>query len=119
VPFRAGRLTIRPLPPDFSQVFILKGLKVLCFDTLLQVFILKVDSGMAGALAQFFASSTLLQAIFLGNVGGKGVRRLAGYVMGYYTIWLALVKGIFVPGDFCPVLGIGVGGKRVVAIRLS
>ena len=31
-------------PPDFSQVFILKGLKVLCFDTLLQVFILKVVS---------------------------------------------------------------------------
>ena len=31
-----------PLPPGFSQVFILKGLKVLCFDTLLQVFILKV-----------------------------------------------------------------------------
>jgi hypothetical protein len=78
-------------------VFILKGLKVLCFDTLLQVFILKVDSGMAGALAEFFALSVLLQAIFLGNVGGKGVRRLAGYVMGYYTIWLVLVKRIFVP----------------------
>src|SRR5882762_1340537 len=31
----------RPLPPGFSQVFILKELKVLCFDTLLQVFILK------------------------------------------------------------------------------
>src|SRR5712675_2188937 len=29
-------------PPYFSQVFILKGVKVLCFDTLLQVFILKV-----------------------------------------------------------------------------
>src|SRR5882757_4562103 len=28
--------------PYFSQVFILKGVKVLCFDTLLQVFILKV-----------------------------------------------------------------------------
>src|SRR5712672_1799230 len=28
--------------PCFSQVFILKGVKVLCFDTLLQVFILKV-----------------------------------------------------------------------------
>src|SRR5712671_132410 len=28
-------------PPVFSQVFILKGVKVLCFDTLLQVFILK------------------------------------------------------------------------------
>jgi hypothetical protein len=31
-----------PSPRVFSQVFILKGLKVLCFDTLLQVFILKV-----------------------------------------------------------------------------
>src|SRR6266403_2816492 len=29
-------------PPGFSQVFILKGVKVFCFDTLLQVFILKV-----------------------------------------------------------------------------
>ena len=28
--------------PNFSQVFILKIVKVLCFDTLLQVFILKV-----------------------------------------------------------------------------
>jgi hypothetical protein len=31
-----------PPPPYFSQVFILKVVKVLCFDTLLQVFILKV-----------------------------------------------------------------------------
>ena len=30
--------------PYFSQVFILKIVKVLCFDTLLQVFILKVVS---------------------------------------------------------------------------
>jgi hypothetical protein len=30
-----------PLPP-FSQVFILKGVKVLCFDTLLQVLILRM-----------------------------------------------------------------------------
>ena len=29
-----------PLPLDFSQVLILKVVKVLCFDTLLQVFIL-------------------------------------------------------------------------------
>jgi hypothetical protein len=78
-------------------VFILEVLKVLCFDTLLQVFILKVDSGMAGALAEFFAFWILLHAAFLGNVGGKGVRWLAGYSMGYYTIWLAPVKRIFVP----------------------
>jgi len=32
-------------PPVFSQVFILKVVKVLCFDTLLQVFILKVVRG--------------------------------------------------------------------------
>ncbi len=76
-------------------MFILKGLKVLCFDTLLQVFILKADSGLAGALAEFFALRILLQVIFPGNVGGKGVRWLAGYFMGYYTIWLASVKRIF------------------------
>jgi hypothetical protein len=29
-----------PSPPSFSQVFILKKVKVICFDTLLQVFIL-------------------------------------------------------------------------------
>ncbi len=33
-----------PLPPYFLQVFILKIVKVLCFDTLLQVLILKVVS---------------------------------------------------------------------------
>src|SRR5882762_7985537 len=33
-----------PLPPGFSQVFILNVLKVACFHTLLQVFILKVLS---------------------------------------------------------------------------
>ena len=31
-----------PLPPAFSQVLILKPDKVICFDTLLQVLILKV-----------------------------------------------------------------------------
>jgi hypothetical protein len=86
-----------PPSPCFLQVFILKGDKVLCFDTLLQVLILKVDSGTVGALAQFVALSILLGAIFLENVGGKGVRWLAGYFMGYYTIWLAPVKRIFAP----------------------
>src|SRR5258708_39594015 len=33
-----------PLPPGFSQVLILKVVKVLCFDTLLQVLILNVVS---------------------------------------------------------------------------
>src|SRR6266436_6973010 len=37
---RTGRAA-GPPPPGFSQVFILKGLKVACFHTLLQVFILK------------------------------------------------------------------------------
>jgi hypothetical protein len=31
------------------------------------------------------------------NVGEKGVKGLVGYFMGYYTIWLALVKSFFVP----------------------
>jgi hypothetical protein len=75
-------------------VFILEVLKVLCFDTLLQVFILKVDSGLAGALAGFFVLRILLEVTFPGNVGGKEVRWLAGYFMQYYTIWLAPVKGI-------------------------
>jgi hypothetical protein len=56
-----------------------------------------------------------LQAIFLANVGGKGVRRLAGYFMGYYTIWLVLVKSFFVPfwelrkrgGDLCSDIATG------------
>ena len=32
-----------------------------------------------------------------GNDGGKGVRRLAGYFMEYYTMWLVPVKRIVVP----------------------
>jgi hydrogenase-4 membrane subunit HyfE len=87
-------------------VFILKGVKVFCFHTLLQVLILKVDSGMAGARAQFVALSILLQTIFLGNAGRKGVRRLVGYCMVYYTMWLATVKN-------CPVLGIGKGRAEI------
>ena len=42
---RQGRRTPCGPSPGFSQVFILKGVKVLCFDTLLQVFILKVLTG--------------------------------------------------------------------------
>ncbi len=38
--------SVHPPSPLFSQVFILKAVKVLCFDTLLQVFILK---GLTGA----------------------------------------------------------------------
>jgi hypothetical protein len=46
-PSLAGRVSLNlrtPSPPGFSQVLILKGVKVLCFDTLLQVLILKVVS---------------------------------------------------------------------------
>jgi hypothetical protein len=72
--------------------------KVLCFDhTFTSILILKVDSGTVAALAQFVALTILLGAIFLENVGGKGVRWLAGYFMGCYTIWLASVKRLFVP----------------------
>ena len=39
---RRGLFPEDPPPPLFSQVFILKGVKVVCFDTLLQVLILKV-----------------------------------------------------------------------------
>ena len=78
-------------------MFIVQVLKVLCFDTLLQVFILKVDSGIARALAEFFAPSIFRRTDFLGNAGGKGVRWLMEYFMGYYTIWLASVMRIFVP----------------------
>jgi hypothetical protein len=83
-------------------VFILEGLKVLCFDTLLQVFILKVDSGTRGAPAEFRRLSILLQVGFAANAAGKGVTRLARYFIGYYTLWLAVVKRFLVP-----FLGIG------------
>ena len=47
------------LPPrGFSQVFILKGVKVICFDTLLQVFILKVDRAHLSKLGASRVKST-------------------------------------------------------------
>ncbi len=61
------------------------------------MFILKVDRGLAGALAEFFGLRILLEVIFPKNVGGKGVRWLAGYSMGYHTIWLVPVKSFVVP----------------------
>ena|SRR5258708_25269973 len=69
---------------------------------------------MAGALARFLAVSILLPTIFLGNVGGKGVSGLAGYVMGYYTIWLALVKWFF-----CPVLGNWKKGRAEISSGIA
>jgi len=47
-------------------------------------------------------------------VGGKGVRGLAGYFMGYYTMWLVFVKSFFVP--FWE-LGKGKSGVAVPASR--
>jgi len=38
-----------------------------------------------------------LRVVFPGNAGNKAVRWVARYFMGYYTIWLALVKGKIVP----------------------
>ena len=61
------------------------------------MFILKVDSGGANVGGGIFVGSRVLRADFPGNAGGKGVRWLAEYFMGYYTIWLAFVKRIFVP----------------------
>ena len=52
---------------------------------------------MAGSLAEFLALRLFLRVIFPGNVGEKGVRWPVGYFIGYYTIWLAFVKGIIVP----------------------
>jgi hypothetical protein len=49
---------------------------------------------------------------FFGCVATKGVRGLAGYFMGYYTIWLALVKSFF--GS---VLGMGDEKGRVLRSR--
>jgi hypothetical protein len=43
---------VTPLPLVFSQVLILQVDKVLCFDTLLQVLILKVVSGARGWLGR-------------------------------------------------------------------
>ena len=53
--------------------------------------ILRVDSGLAGVVAELFALR-IFGVIFPGNVGGKGVRWLAGYFIVKYTIWLASVK---------------------------
>jgi hypothetical protein len=52
-------------------VFIVQVLKVLCFDTDLQVFILKVDSWFAGALAEFVALLIFLPVGFAVSVEGK------------------------------------------------
>jgi hypothetical protein len=49
---------LRPPSPGFAELFILKGLKVICFHTLLQVFILKVL--LVSDFAAF--SACLLQA---------------------------------------------------------
>jgi hypothetical protein len=40
-------------------------------------------------------------------VAREGVRDLAGYFMGYYTIWLAPVKSFLVPFWKCREIKIG------------
>jgi hypothetical protein len=58
-----------PPSPCFSQVFILKGVKVLCFDTLLQVFILN-DLGVHGKwLGSPFEAQAAAEMGVLARVG--------------------------------------------------
>src|SRR5882724_3279759 len=61
-----------------------------------------VDKGLSGEMGKLTVEcrSARLEWIagaFAGNAGGKGVRCLDGYFIGYYTIWLALVKKFLVP----------------------
>jgi hypothetical protein len=82
-------------------VFILEVLKVLCFDTLLQVFILKVDSGNGERSGGILRGCDSFADGLFGSAARKGVSGAGEYFMGYYTIWLASVKDFF-----HPVLGI-------------
>ena len=59
----ASRAVGYPPPPVFSQVFILKVVKVLCFDTLLQVFILKVVMARARGRRAYGSKDPPLQLI--------------------------------------------------------
>ena len=61
-----------------------------------------VDKGLTGEMGKLTvegrrARLECIAGAFAGNVGGKGVRCLDGYFMGYYTIWLAFVKDKIVP----------------------
>jgi hypothetical protein len=59
-------LTITALPlPCFSKVFILKVDKVLCFDTLLEVFILKAVTGVVALAAIGKGESTQTGTVLL------------------------------------------------------
>ena len=68
-PVRTG--SVPAPPPGFSQVFILKGLKVLYFDTLLQVFILKVVS--LSSLNVFGAGASVEMEIDFGLERNSGL----------------------------------------------
>jgi hypothetical protein len=59
-----------PPPPVFSQVFILKEVKVVCFDTLLQVFILKglAETGFVSWSPQEYQT----MRVRVGAAGGAG-----------------------------------------------
>src|SRR5882762_5817954 len=52
---------------------------------------------MGGLLRGLSRVRFSLGTVFLENAGKKGVSGAGGYFMGYYTIWLAFVKKIFVP----------------------
>ena len=56
--------------PGFSQVFILKVLKVACFHTLLQVFILKLVSGTGLAVVHKVRDQN--EGTVLGAIDGRG-----------------------------------------------
>src|SRR6266436_9267902 len=62
-----------PPSPPFSQVFILKGVKVLCFDTLLQVLILNVLSGGAFCIAGATVGEAGRRSRYLATLRKKAV----------------------------------------------
>jgi len=68
--FAADRECLYPPPPGFSQVFILKGVKVLCFDTLLQVFILRELSAQKWCNLPGLAEARNLNELELLAAGG-------------------------------------------------
>lgn len=55
------------------------------------------------------------------SVGGKGVRRLAGYFIVHYTIWLAFVKSFCRPvlGNYVPPKNVRSRAMRILAETMS
>jgi hypothetical protein len=74
-----GKPPPSPPPPGFSQVFILKGVKVVCFDTVLQVLILNVvsaseEGAVATGQAKFGKDVTPISRVFAYEWQTKGLR---------------------------------------------